>query len=236
MNYLSKLMHFALLATLLNASAATAATDPKSAKAGAATPAATTAGTGAPVSSRAQPSAPIPQAISFNRLMKVAPRRHLPPTEDGLRDPANPDTPTLQPPMEVFTALPQTPSGLGNGVNWVSALNGGKIKPRWDLKDPNAEPMVMDMSVLRVPKGTMPDVVFPHKQHTEWLDCANCHPDIFIPQQGANQISMAAIILGQKCGVCHGKVAFPVSECNGCHSQPKQAAASATKAKAGAKP
>jgi uncharacterized OB-fold protein len=35
---------------------------------------------------------------------------------------------------------------------------------------------------------------------------------------------MAAILLGQKCGVCHGKVAFPVSECKRCHSQPKKVA------------
>jgi len=32
---------------------------------------------------------------------------------------------------------------------------------------------------------------------------------------------MAAILLGQKCGVCHGKVAFPVSECRLCHSKKK---------------
>jgi uncharacterized OB-fold protein len=37
---------------------------------------------------------------------------------------------------------------------------------------------------------------------------------------------MAAILLGQKCGVCHGKVAFPVSECRSCHSKNKPPAAS----------
>jgi len=68
-------------------------------------------------------------------------------------------------------------------------------------------------------------VVYPHKQHTELLDCSNCHPAIFIPQKGANQISMAAILLGEKCGVCHGKVAFPVSECRLCHSKKKDVTA-----------
>jgi c(7)-type cytochrome triheme protein len=76
----------------------------------------------------------------------------------------------------------------------------------------------------------MPDVVYPHKQHTEWLDCSNCHPAIFIPQKGANQISMASILLGQKCGVCHGKVAFPVSECRLCHSRAKATATAAADA------
>jgi cytochrome c551/c552 len=32
---------------------------------------------------------------------------------------------------------------------------------------------------------------------------------------------MAAILMGEKCGVCHGKVAFPVSECRLCHSKKK---------------
>ena len=82
----------------------------------------------------------------------------------------------------------------------------------------------MDMNIVREVKGSMPDVVYPHKQHTEWLDCSNCHTGIFIPQKGANVMSMAAILLGEKCGVCHGKVAFPVSECRLCHSKKKEAA------------
>lgn len=222
MNYLSKLMCFTLLSALLNVPAAIAAAASAPAKGA-------TAAAPAPAA-QAKPVV-APPAISFNRLMRVNPRRHLPPLEDGLRDPANADTALLQPPMEVFASLPRTEGDLGNGVGWVNALENGKIKPRWDRLDPAAEPMVMDMSVVRVVKGAMPDVVFPHKQHTEWLDCSNCHPDIFIPQKGANQISMAAIILGQKCGVCHGKVAFPVSECRLCHSQAKQVTA-----KGGAKP
>lgn len=230
MNHLSKLTYFVLLSVLLSAPvavAATAASQPAKGSAAKAAPAASPA----PVSQQPQPVMIGNVASPFNRLMKVAPRRHLPPPEDGLRDPANPEVGLLQPPLEVYGSLPKSQGDLGNGINWVAALNDGKIKPRWDRNDMAAEPMVMDMSVVRVPKGTMPDVVFPHKQHTEWLDCSNCHPAIFVPQQGANQINMAAIILGQKCGVCHGKVAFPVSECRRCHSQPKQAAA-----KGGAKP
>ena len=85
------------------------------------------------------------------------------------------------------------------------------------------EPMVMDLDIVREVRGSMPDVIFPHKGHTEWLQCSNCHPDIFIPQQGANRMNMAGILLGQKCGVCHGKVSFPIvtSTCRLCHSQSK---------------
>lgn len=160
--------------------------------------------------------------VTFNRLMNTSTNRHMRPIDEtDIRDPSNADAALLQDPNEVYSQLPKIPSGLGNGVAWMKALDDGNIAPRWDRDDANAEPMVMDMSVVRVPRGRMPNVVFPHRQHTEWLDCSNCHPDIFIPQKGANQISMAAIILGQKCGVCHGKVAFPVSECRLCHSQPK---------------
>ena len=85
--------------------------------------------------------------------------------------------------------------------------------------------IVMDLDIVREVKGSMPDVVYPHKQRTEWLDCSNCHPAIFIPQKGANSIGMAAILLGESVGVCHGKVAFPVSECRSCHSKKKDVVA-----------
>jgi c(7)-type cytochrome triheme protein len=117
----------------------------------------------------------------------------------------------------------------GNHVDWVKSLDGKAIDPRWDRNDPAANAVVMDLNIVREVKGSMPDVVYPHKQHTEWLDCSNCHPAIFMPQKGANQISMASILLGQKCGVCHGKVAFPVSECRLCHSRKKAEAVVAEK-------
>lgn len=160
---------------------------------------------------------------AFNRLLPSQAKRNPPPTEDGIHDATNDGTAMLQHPREAFAQLPKTNSG--NYIDWVKALDGAKIAPRYDRIDPKAEPIVMDLNIVREVKGSMPDVVYPHKQHTEWLDCSNCHPAIFLPQKGANQISMAAILLGEKCGVCHGKVAFPVSECTRCHSKPKTAAA-----------
>lgn len=161
----------------------------------------------------------VADANSFNRLLKPASKRNLPQAEDGIHDATNDGTYALQPPLAAFGSLPKAFSG--NRVNWVKALEENKIHPRYDRNDPTAEPIVMDLNIVREVKGSMPDVVYPHKQHTEWLDCSNCHPAIFIPQKGANQISMAAILLGQKCGVCHGKVAFPISECRNCHSKKK---------------
>ncbi len=168
---------------------------------------------------------------SFNRLMKPVSKRNPPPAEDGIHDPENDGAYILQPPKEQFAKLPNGKSG--NYVDWVQALSSGDINPRYDRLDPDVKPVVMDLNIVREVKGSMPDVIYPHKQHTEWLDCSNCHPAIFIPQKGANQISMASIILGEKCGVCHGKVAFPIAECRRCHSRPK---ASKTASKAAAKP
>ena len=182
----------------------------------------------AEVASPAKPVAAqvsVAEANAFNRLLKPASKRNLPPPEDGIHDPSNDGTHALQAPQQAFDLLPRSPAG--NRVNWVQALNEKKVDPRWDRIDQQAEPLVMDLNIVRKVKGSMPDVVYPHKQHTEWLDCSNCHPAIFAPQSGANQISMAAILLGQKCGVCHGKVAFPVSECRLCHSQKKDAQAAA---------
>jgi len=170
----------------------------------------------------------VAEVNAFNRLLKPPGKRNLPPPEDGIHDPANDGTHALQPPLQAFKALPK--SAAGNRVNWVTALGEGKIAPRWDRLDARSEPVVMDLNIVRKVKGSMPDVVYPHKQHTEWLDCSNCHPALFVPQAGANQISMAAILLGQKCGVCHGKVAFPVSECRLCHSKKKEAPATAAQA------
>jgi len=156
----------------------------------------------------------------FNRLLPPKDKHNPPLAEDGIHDPDNQGIKSLQQPKDVLSRLEKGKSG--NYVDWVKTLDNKKISPRDDLYDPTAEGWPMDLDIVRVVKGSMPDVVYPHKQHTQWLDCSNCHPDIFIPQKGANQISMVEIILGQKCGVCHGKVAFPVTECKRCHSRPKE--------------
>lgn len=203
----------------------------------------------APAPAAAKPAAPVPAAAAapaaptapppaargaiavesdaadvnaFNRLLKPGGGFNRPAMESGIHDPTNDATATLQPPARAFATLPKSPAG--NHVDWVKSLEGKRIEPRWDRNDPKAPAVVMDLNIVREVKGSMPDVVYPHKQHTEWLDCSNCHPAIFIPQKGANQISMAAILLGQKCGACHGRVAFPVSECRLCHSKKKEAA------------
>jgi len=167
----------------------------------------------------AQPGVSNPNV--FNRLLKPL-KYNQAPAEDGYHDPASEDVRELQAPAQAFQNLPK--SAAGNRVDWVKALDEKKIAPRWDRNDPNAVAMAMDLDIVFEVKGFTPDVVYPHKQHTLILDCTNCHPAIFLPQKGANQMSMAQIMAGQKCGVCHGSVAFPVSECRRCHTQKKTVA------------
>jgi len=162
-------------------------------------------------------------ANTFNRLLKKDKERNAPPPDDGIHDPGNDGTHVLQPPLIAYDGLPTTE--FGNYVDWVKSLNDGLLQPRYDRFDPTVEPLVMDLDIVREVKASMPDVVFPHKPHTQWLHCSNCHPKIFIPQRNANVINMSAILLGQKCGVCHGKVSFPITtkSCTKCHSKPKPA-------------
>jgi c(7)-type cytochrome triheme protein len=199
---------------------APAAAAPATAAAPAAAPATTPTAATVAAARAAAPNPPATAEVNaFNRLLKPVGRFNRPAVESGIHDPGNDMTLQLQPPSTAFVDMPK--SLAGNHVDWVKSLDSKAIKPRWDRNDPAAAAVVMDLNIVREVKGSMPDVVYPHKQHTEWLDCSNCHPAIFVPQKGANQISMASILLGQKCGVCHGKVAFPVSECRLCHSKKK---------------
>ncbi len=161
-------------------------------------------------------------ANTFNRNLKKYEVNEKP-ADSGIHDPSNEATHRLQPPKEAYQGLPTTK--FGNHVDWVKAIDEKLLRPRWDRVNSEDEPFVMDLDIHRPVRASVPDVIFPHRQHTEWLFCSNCHPRIFTPQRLSNQISMSAILLGEKCGVCHGKVAFPINinTCTKCHSKPKPA-------------
>lgn len=137
--------------------------------------------------------------------------------EDDLHDTANPALSLLQNPGESLSRLPA--DSAGNKVDWVRALNDGYIAPRSALRD--VKPLKeLDSAILMNKTGSIPRVRFPHKAHAQWLDCGNCHEKLFKSKAGANPVSMSKILEGQYCGVCHGAVAFPLTECNRCHSVP----------------
>ena len=140
---------------------------------------------------------------------------------DGVHDPKGPAVreKMLQEPKEALSRLAPDVN-VGNKVRWVHALEQGQINPRASIL-PGTEVRVLDQDIFLNLKGGMPIVKFPHKQHTLWLDCANCHDHLFQSKTGATKISMLSILEGEQCGVCHGAVAFPLTECLRCHSVPR---------------
>jgi c(7)-type cytochrome triheme protein len=134
---------------------------------------------------------------------------------DGLHDPKGPAIGLLQEPAAALSVLP--PDTAGNKVGWMRALDGGFIKPRSTI-NPDLTVNLRTTEVLLKRTGEMPMVRFPHRQHTLWLDCVNCHSGMFEMRAGATKNNMFLILQGEKCGVCHGAVAFPLTECQRCHS------------------
>lgn len=145
-------------------------------------------------------------------------RRWLPLAKDGVHDPRSPAVGLLQEPREALAALPADTAG--NLVRWVEALRDGSINPRTNLR-PEAEVRLLETDIYMDRYGSLPIVRFPHREHTLWLDCSNCHDKLFKSQAGANQISMLRILQGEQCGQCHGAVAFPLTECARCHNTPR---------------
>jgi c(7)-type cytochrome triheme protein len=141
---------------------------------------------------------------------------HGPLAKDGVHDPANPGLKLLQEPNDGLANLP--PDVVGNKVRWVKALEEGLIAPRTNIL-PDTKIRVLDLDVIMPRTAEMPMVRFPHRQHTEWLDCSNCHEHLFKSQAGATvKVNMFEILSGEYCGLCHGAVSFPLTECKRCHS------------------
>ena len=136
---------------------------------------------------------------------------------DGVHDPDAAGLEVLQDPAEAFSRLPS--DSAGNKVDWVRALEDGYIRPRSTLQS-RAPVRTLDSSILMNDTGSIPRVRFPHKPHTQWLDCQNCHEEPFKSKPGATPVTMGKILEGEYCGICHGAVAFPLTECNRCHSVP----------------
>ena len=167
---------------------------------------------------------PKPGQESAVKPVVRAPRRLPPPKPEA--QPAVVEA-SLPPPEPVGLAALRTwrdvlqllPKDAAGGVDWVRALEEKAIEPKAG-RDPEAQDQpVFPLDVELIPEGQpLFKVTFPHKAHTEWLACPNCHPGVFQMQRGADPISMAKIYAGEYCGRCHGKVSFAVpTGCPRCH-------------------
>lgn len=132
-----------------------------------------------------------------------------------LLDENNPDRHRLQRVDEATRNLPYDANGF---PDWMKSLNSGLIKPRAGLSG-NETMEVLDLDIVMRNTKEMPFVKFPHRSHTLWLACSNCHPDPFQAKAGTTTIRMADIFRGHYCGKCHDRVAFiTFFSCFRCHS------------------
>ena len=115
---------------------------------------------------------------------------------------------------------------FGNGINWEKAEADGLIKPVYFLEGvsiPRKSLSVQKDFALSPKLEGMPEIIFSHKKHTVWNGCELCHPEIFVGvKKGSTKYSMVEIFEGKYCGVCHGTVAFPLLDCQRCHTKPVQ--------------
>ncbi len=180
----------------------------------------------------AQPQTARPSTPTAPTVAEPAPQPQTSPSPDVFE--AQDQLPQPGPPFAKANRDPEVvlkdwPRAAGGEIDWVKALGLKEPKdklysplhrPSLDPKlPPDSPPFPFDIEIPAV--GAMPNVIFPHFPHTALLDCANCHPGIFIMKKGSNPISMVKIVNGQFCGRCHGRVAFPISNCTRCHVKPK---------------
>jgi c(7)-type cytochrome triheme protein len=148
--------------------------------------------------------------------------------QSTLIDPNNPDRDKLQTISEATKGMPYDANGF---PDWMKALNLGLIKPRAGLK-PDQKMEILDLDIIMRNTKEMPFIRFPHKSHTLWLSCSNCHPFPFKAQAGSTQIRMADIFRGEYCGMCHDRIAFiTFFSCQRCHSVPQDTAIPSVKSR-----
>jgi len=118
--------------------------------------------------------------------------------------------------------LPKTKHG--DHINWVAAMETEAIQPlsfipgRVQMTSSMPLPKHLEKPLYWTTNAANVIVRFPHRSHTEWLDCSNCHPDLFtIKQTGTIEFNKESNLYGQFCGACHMNVAFPMNGCGRCH-------------------
>ena len=165
-------------------------------------------------------------APAIKRIPEDVPRSSTPlvsrqpqqPADESLKfyDTLSPAFGRLQAPGAALAGFPTDRFGF---VDWVEALDQGLIQPR-ARREGGGEMEILELDVLMTDTRDMPFVRFPHRPHTEWLACENCHDRIFKPEAGGNDINMERILAGEYCGVCHDRVSFSFADCERCHSVP----------------
>ncbi len=112
---------------------------------------------------------------------------------------------------------------FGNGVDWEKTEAGGYIKLIDSIEGVSISRKAMatqkDFTIHTKVAG-MAEINFSHTKHTVWNGCEVCHPELFVGvKRGLTKYSMADFYEGKFCGACHLKVAFPLLDCQRCHTK-----------------
>lgn len=114
----------------------------------------------------------------------------------------------------------------GNGIDWEKAEEQELIIPYDYIEGVSImrEKLLVQQDFKTIPKVEgMPDIIFSHEKHTVWNGCELCHPEIFVgTKKGITKYPMVDLYEGKYCGVCHTNVAFPLLDCQKCHTQEVQ--------------
>ncbi len=115
---------------------------------------------------------------------------------------------------------------FGNGIDWEKAEADGLIKPIDFIEGVSIKKTQLQRPqdfTLESKVSGLPDIIFSHKKHTVWMGCEGCHPEIFLGvKKGTTKYTMVDIFQGKYCGVCHNSVAFPLLDCQRCHTKQVQ--------------
>ncbi|MBI5070861.1 MAG: hypothetical protein HZB56_21785 [Deltaproteobacteria bacterium] len=109
-------------------------------------------------------------------------------------------------------------------VDWERAEAERRVRPVDQLPGLSIPRRPLEMKKeVAIASGAawMDGILFSHPKHSVWNGCEVCHPDIFpSTHSGQARYSMLQISSGEYCGVCHGRVAFPLGDCERCHKRP----------------
>jgi c(7)-type cytochrome triheme protein len=109
----------------------------------------------------------------------------------------------------------------GDKINWLKVEEAGLIKLGDYLEGQSMPGQGLKQTkniTIKSKMFGMDDIIFSHNKHTLWNGCELCHPDVFGVKQGSVVYTMQEIFDGKFCGSCHGKVAFPNTDCRLCHT------------------
>lgn len=124
--------------------------------------------------------------------------------------------------LAISKGLPRSP--YGNKVDWNKAEEENKISAKDFIAGVSFPAKDLVKNSRNEPRNPtlpgLPGIIFSHSKHVAWTGCGMCHPEPYALESGKTKMSMKEITDGKFCGVCHGKVAFPLSDCSNCHSKP----------------